>query len=226
MSERWRPDWRNPAAYPERLPRRQWRWEFLRRCKDYQADFEKFHPEYFRNQVEEYRGVPLPEGDSWESHFCSLAEVPGSQDKYGVNFLFDPAEPKPPLGPFFAMEYPYGVTFAGEERHEEMEAQNIKLMAFDLKRPLAPQIKKADRYLGLIQSELVGSPREQRNHRTKWARYLRVLDGKAADAKANHIARVLKLRPTDRAAGFDPERLVSETLGQARALQVRFKQIS
>lgn len=217
----------NAKSYPDRLTERQWQWEFLRRCEDYQADFKRFHPVSLAEKVEAYRSVPLPEGvDSWEAHFRPLAKMVGSREKYGVNFLYDPAKPKPPLGAFFLDQCAYGVHFASEEKHAEMGVANITLIAFDLKRPLAPQIAKAKRQLGIDQSELVGKPREQRNHRTKWARYLRVLDAKAADAKVREIARVLKLRPADRAAGFDPERLVSENLEQARATQFRFKKIA
>jgi hypothetical protein len=117
------------------------------------------------------------------------------------------------------------VGFASERVFAEMESDHIVLMAFDLKRPLKPQLEHAQKHLAADQAEDVGTLRERRNHRVKWARYLRVLDAKSEGARALEIATTLRLKPT-KGDAFDPERLVSEITKQARTVQLRFKHIA
>lgn len=229
----WRPNWRDYTAYSERLTDRQWRWEFLRRDEEYQDDFARLHPADFERQVEAYRDIARPDGvGSWEQHFKPMACMPatdaepGCREKYGVEYLLDPAQSEP--HPFlFVQECPHGVGFASERAFRELESQGIKLMAFDLKQSIAQQLKQAGQYLKLIQSELYGQPREQRQHHAKWARYLRILDAKAAGVNARQIATKLELAPrADATDQFDPDRLVHENLKQAQAIQLRFKRTS
>jgi hypothetical protein len=180
------------------LTENQWRWEFLRRCEAYQAAFESY-------------------GHDQDS----AGYLSGCKD-FAVTGLCDPATPKVPIN-LLNFRHPYEVRFASKEKFAQMRKQHVRLMAFDLNRPLRPQFEKARQYLEILQSG-IGKPAEQRSHRSKWARYLRVLDAKAANAKASDIARVLNLQPSGRSMGFDPDRLVSENLEQAKAVQLRFKQ--
>ena len=105
----------------------------------------------------------------------------------------------------------------------EYEKDGIKLIAFDLQKPLPAQLKKADEYLRAIQSELFDSPKGQRDHRKKWAQYLRILDAKAAGATANEIWCKLKIKPRSDAKGGDPDRFVAESIQQAKEITLRFK---
>ena len=229
----WRPNWRDSTAYSERLTDWQWRWEFLRRDEEYQADFARLHPADFARQVDAYRDIALPDGvESWEQHFKLFASMPGTdaepgcREKYGVEHLWDPAQPKPSRG-LFVQECPYVVRFASEHRFRELDSSGATLMAFDLRRPLRQQLKRAEQNLKLIQVELYGHPREHRQHRAKWARYLRIFDAKAAGAAAREIATKLRLKPrADATDQFDPDRLVHENLRQAQAIQLRFNRAS
>lgn len=111
----WRPNWDDSTAYPDRLTDWQWRWEFLRRDEEYQADFARLQSD---NYVE-FAFMPQ-----------TSTEL-GCRQKYGVGFLYDPSQPSPPLY-LFPPECPYGVTFASDEHFKELDEDGVKLMAFDL----------------------------------------------------------------------------------------------
>lgn len=219
IAQSWRPNWRDAREYPVTLSEAGWRWEFIRRCPEYQDDFSRYRS---TERAKDFAHLPCPDGvASWEEHFASVAHMPGALEKYGMHCLVDPAHREPPIGPF-PRQYPLGVSFASEAKRSEMQSDGLFLMAFNLKLPLAPQIEKARTFLERVQQES-GKPQERRGQRKKWSRYLRILDAKAAGATALEIARVLDLQPRAGAEGFDPDRLVAENYRQALALQLRFK---
>ena len=117
------PDWRDAEAYPDptsdpprTLPLVLWQWEFLRRSDEYRQDWLKYAPETYQKRkaeyeanpveqwimgyrqstgepvIEEYPKVLLPVSDL---NFC--AEMPGSEEKYGLASLHHPANPRPQL---------------------------------------------------------------------------------------------------------------------------------
>lgn len=174
------PDWRDGDAYEAELSMAQWRWEFLRRREDYRVDWALHFEPSFRRNAEAFRGLPVPSGvASWDDHFSAIAEMPGCREKYGTAYLLDPSLKAPNPG-LFVVQAPYGVRYASEETFDKNEAGGQKLMAFDLRRPLPEQLRKAKDYLERLQAELHGKPDGKRAHIGKWPTYLRVLDARDA----------------------------------------------
>lgn len=99
------PNWRDPSAYPdpETTSIAQWKWEFLRRRLDYRLDwmthflssweeYKKKHPDEFPQTNEESeKGQPYrPETAAYLDRLFSHVEMPGSIEKYGLEWLPNP----------------------------------------------------------------------------------------------------------------------------------------
>lgn len=212
----WRPNWKDATAYPADLTQTQWRWEFLRRCEDYQADFE-----HYRSVMLKEAPLPHTPPHVWQGFYERCADMPGCREKYGVGFLLDPASDTPPPG-FFEIQCPYGVIHEDRATAKARQKAGIFKMAFDLNRPLEPQLKKAKQDLQRIQKEYAGNLRDK-DKRAKWPLYLRVLDAKAAQATNRDIAISLELEGGRREDQPNTDRLVSERLKAAREVQDRFR---
>jgi hypothetical protein len=77
-------------------------------------------------------------------------------------------------------------------RREGLEKDaGVRDYAFDLSRPLAPQLRKAKRHLERIQEELFGKKNTRRLRENLWADHLRVIDARDAHATYEQIADVL-----------------------------------
>ena len=82
------PNGDDPKVYVVPRTLRAWRWEFLRRRGDYQADWTAVHKEWQKRRVQELANFPLPRGvKSWHKHFANIAELPAQAQrlKYGVS---------------------------------------------------------------------------------------------------------------------------------------------
>lgn len=170
------PDWHNDSYYPNDLTTDQWRWEFLRRNKDYREDWLLHFFSSYQYNLKAYKNVPIDEGiESWEQHFSSTAEMPCSRDKYGINYLLDPSQPSSEIN-LFAAQSGFLVTHALPDQLAQFSQDNIKLLAIDLKQPLPEQFKKAKIFLTKIQEEIIDKVPSQRKHTDKWPLYLRILD--------------------------------------------------
>lgn len=175
------PDWRDGAAYKTNLSKTQWRWEFLRRRNDYREDWLLHFERSFRRSVARFRNIPVRPGfGSWEKFFSTSADMPGCLEKYGMPDLLDPSSKVSSFG-LFGVSAPHGVSHAHAREETFDPYENGKLlMAFDLHRPLPEQLREAKGLLELYQAELYGKPEGGRDHVSKWATYLRVLDARDA----------------------------------------------
>ncbi len=170
------PDWRNPDAYPDSLSENQWRWEFLRRRKDYREDWLLHFESSYRKNLQHYENMPLPEGvDSWNNHFSGCVNMPKSKEKYGVNFLLDPSLPNPAPG-LFTHKNGFVVGYASDSQFEQYSHDGVHLVAIDINRPLTEQFKKAKELLSRIQNEVKGKVSTEKKFKDKWSFYLRFLD--------------------------------------------------
>ena len=164
--------------------------------------------------------------------------------RYGLLELYDPVVSDwMSSGPEWHSGLVYG-GFEGEEMivgedggYEDIKASHMVAFTFNLKRPLAPQLKEVARQLeqgqfnylaygagapekmGTEEAEklamhLVQSPKA---HREKWPVYLRALDAHEAGASLSEIAEILPPR-----YGRRDQKAAHNVLEQARTLQFRF----
>jgi hypothetical protein len=186
------PNWRNVEAYSSNLTFDQWRWQFLRRREDYREDWLRYSEESYKNNMQDFKYVPLPSGIySWHDHFSKIADMPGCNKKYGVRFLYNPAiETAPKLG-FFVGKAPFITQFIGKDSYNDKKKAGIHALSFDLTLPLQEQLSKANKYLTKLQRELYGKPKAQRKHTMKWPTYLRVIDARDSDETFEVIGNVI-----------------------------------
>jgi len=200
MKPDWLPDWEDESQYPdiENTSDVQWAWEFLRRNKEYQNDWENLFPISFSKNIEAYKNMVLPEGiDSWEEHFKDFAEMPsingklGCREKYGIRFLLNPSASKPGYD-FFEGTYGGALNFASENAFKRYKEENKVFIQFDLNFPLEKQLTMANTQLTMLQKNIIGETlRDLKEYKNLWKRYLRVLDAKYIKEKNIVIAEVL-----------------------------------
>jgi hypothetical protein len=111
------------------------------------------------------KGVPLGGGANGKNGVAHLLEIAGLEPTpEQADFLRAHLSPVPPL------------------------EDNEFTVAFDLNRPLEPQIKTAQRTLKFHQEERHGRKLQKRRHPARWLAYLRVLDARASNASWSEIA--------------------------------------
>lgn len=208
------PNWLDANAYPEDLTYNEWRWEFLRRREEYRQDWTANHALSYQRNLKTscvFPNVPLGIG-SWEEFAKGFAEMPGCIEKYGIQYLANPARPLP--RDLFTILTPYQIRFASPEIFDKLASAGLVLMAFDLRDSVDKQIKKAKEYLQTLQTER-GTKPSTRKHPEKWRRYLRVLDGRAAGATYESIG--IELLANDCS---DKDGVVDNARAAARAYQI------
>ncbi|MEJ7667707.1 MAG: hypothetical protein WKH97_03030 [Casimicrobiaceae bacterium] len=105
------------------------------------------------------------------------------------------------------------------ERQEPGEQQ----IAFDLRKPLAPQLDSAKDYLTGLQREYVGDVVQARHHKRKWPLYLRVIDARDDKETWERIFDALLAGEVSADAGIEAsDRLIDQgaSAGAAKARQV------
>lgn len=109
------PKWRDASAYPdpETTSNFQWKWEFLRRRNDFREDWVKYAAETFENMTKNGGSNPthaikilfdiqgFPKSFSSMGDLGFLAEMPGSEKKYGLVWFPNPSNPSPEFLYFF-----------------------------------------------------------------------------------------------------------------------------
>ena len=244
------PDWRSVEAYGDTRSwiDHRWRWEFVRRRDDYRRDYESA----LNGLSEGAAGlVSIDPSDTesikWWGGAHALPFPHRAARKYGLGQFYDPKVSQWPerFGPanprrlrtdlklgidldlldkdaeLDFMATPTGWTRIGTDVH-------LAPLVFDLRRPLASQLKEAAEVLKSCQqaflARLVGNgtptkmPRPEKNHRENWLRYLRLLDGHAAGASLSEMSQViLSSGPT-----LADQRTAGNVLAQAKAQQFRF----
>lgn len=198
------PDWRDESAYPKpvQLTNTLWKWEFLRRDKVYRKDWLEYAlttPAYWAKQqteiqelskidmkpvykvLSESTGISLAiEGQHYPLEY--YAHMDGSLEKYGLYSLPNPANPDPQHLSFAPFA---GTLICHSENWENSYDINLPkghvALIIDETKPLAPQLKEAEKLLKERQQLQQG--RVKRNKTTKEWDYpalLRTLDAKSA----------------------------------------------
>ena len=184
------PDWRDADAYPIELTMPAWRWEFLRRRADYR---EAWAAQYDISQAYwddlEKRGV-LGEGERTRHLEMGARHLSQMAEDFGLNWIPAPAWKFEKTTPsVFESTYGFSYISAWREQGEKDEfgrhvidarlsTDAQQLVAFDLSKPLAEQLKAAERTLEASQRELFGRVLRARLHKARWGTYLRVLDAR------------------------------------------------
>lgn len=216
-------DWESGKGYPQgsKVQLRRWAWEFLRR-----------NPEY----IKEYDSIIRPYGNDVDRNNANVA---GFLNKW---HMISPADPshsdirRPGLSvrlayPDFANEWwtrefspqfdnpgvPNGYCLAGPLDENEM------LYRFDLRRPLAAQIRLAQERLEEIQSRLRKSHNLEivdiRRKTDKYNMYLRILDARDMGVEISHIARVLFPLLSNEHPDYNANRQVRDAFDAAKKLR-------
>lgn len=188
------PDWRHAAQYPipSTTSLRQWRWEFTRRRSDYRENWLLHFASCYQRDVTTYANIRCPEGVvSWGDHFSHVANCPNIDFGYGTGgTLIDPAERLCPIPIFFRRVG--GVLEMNDLKYyRPKEVDEIVLYKFDLRVPLAEQIKSAEQHLKLLQEEKGIVVETKRRQVSKWPRYLRIIDARDAGVPYEEIGESL-----------------------------------
>lgn len=209
-------NWRQPEdyAYTEVLETGQWAWEFLRRNKGYQQDWQWF---YDRWQALESRYGKPPERDfqRWKNDSLAYRKLEDADgdclveldsvliecwmgEKWGFyKFPLDPATEQPRIGEQLSwreLEESAHVVKGAGSLYLEGHAGRIAL-GFDLELPLRSQFETAKRFLQMHQARLrregVLTLQSVSSHSEKWTLMLRLLDGLRAGEDLGDIYTVI-----------------------------------
>lgn len=161
------PDWKDESQYPIPLPEKdhsdllQWRWEFLRRDKEYREDWSRLRerdPEeqlaLVNDPIKPIVGLDIPvlvkEQYKDPCYF---------QKKYKLKKLFNPAHRKPSHLAFFPF------------------SKNSITLEFDLDKPVSNEIRRAEAVLKKAHKERHGRIlRATYPDKKKWPLFLRAID--------------------------------------------------
>lgn len=229
MNEWGVPDWRDASAYAEgadwTLAR--WRWEFYRRRADVRSLFDKHASlEYERNKaLFALNPAGQPDGvrEIGEAGFHVSVVQRDANGALHRPFGYETGLPNPRIGaqPQWLIAGACSASVTHSMSTNDPVRTNERKFAFDLDRPLDPQIKLARELLRGMQSERNGTVMQPRKHQSKWPDYLRTLDARDNGASWRKIYEVA-LSPTGRYSDKNPEKTASDVWDAARTLQFNF----
>ena len=200
-----KPDWRNENDYKyvssSSLSEIEfYAWQFLRRNPEYQQDYEKELAKY--NERE--RNTP-PDEREFGSIWGLLPEDPKIATKWGLEALINPNE----NSPFMLFDRKYGRLILGknyrtligypeeyESVSESMVPDNKVAIVFEMRLPITPQIKLAQKYLIEFQKEIKKTTHIKikkfiKPRVSNWPDYLRVYDAYADGVAPIEIASII-----------------------------------
>ncbi|MEO7862437.1 MAG: hypothetical protein ABIU05_18795 [Nitrospirales bacterium] len=218
------PDWQDAAAYPnpQDLTLTGWRWQFLRRRKDYREDFATHAGPTFEYECIQARAaskqkrsklrIVPPEHPAFRARLLYLAveDDLASQNTFHEALtqfrrydlvacgLPNPLCIRPP-GLHF--ERLYGGFLEGPFQHPvQLSLRDDQILfTFCLSKPLIPQEQWISDLLRKMQAHRYGKKVARRARREDWPAYLRVLDARAAGVPLHVIGTtVLKFSGTDK----------------------------
>ncbi len=217
------PDWKDAAAYPkpDDLDLPYWRWEFLRRRKDYREDFDAHAvPTYTYElarakttspKTKKIRVVP-PDHPAFRASLEYLVDQKSNQADTAFHqalvriLRYDLAYsglPNPRcVTPFrLHFEQPFGAFLEGPVNEHVLTVlrEDQIHITYCLSKPLGPQEAFIQDLLREIQKQKYGKRIGRRVRRGEWPSYLRVLDAKAVGVPLHDIGKmVLKFSGTDK----------------------------
>jgi hypothetical protein len=181
------------------LTRDQWAWEFLRRNRDYQADYRRFM-EIWRALEADYGAPPNRDFQRWKQDPRAYGPLPGNealQETRGERCTVDDERVllecwmggkwgfyKFPLDPERVEPGPDELSWRPPPQVAPVEDAFRIDISFDLSLPLPPQLEAAKFRLAGRAAELrrqgMAAPKTVANQRERWTRMIELLD--AADA--------------------------------------------
>ncbi len=217
------PDYREKDDYPkpDDLTLTEWRWEFLRRRNDYREDF-LLHREEELNLPHRYflgEDAVTPDSPDFRPHLS------GSETKYGVHYLRDPAAASPGQGQFRRSYGSIVFDAKGEVLPKVLEQERIAV-TFDIREPLQPQFDEVKEHFERYLHEHGVIIRQRRRHKDKWSLYLRVIDARADGATWEQIGETVLLPNQNESCQTEYDGLNSENLPQlARGIWERAQEL-
>lgn len=203
------PDWRDASAYPNpvALSDTLWRWEFLRRLKEYRKDWTAHFQgtyQHLRSTSKSKKNILTPDHPQFVARgdYLLAHAQPGTDQerealqsihalsKYDLNGGLPNPAIRVPFMLSFAQEFGGMYIGRGDEEEVRIEKDHV-LYQFDLTRPIRPQVKKATQ--DLLHEQLWRRERKEdrRVHRHLWPRYLRALDARDCGATYKDIGTML-----------------------------------
>ena len=220
------PDWVDGSAYPDPNTTNlaQWKWEFLRRRKDYRDDWLAYAPHTYEQQKKEYRSAPFIEFRIGKrtirrkkdkpfppQHLDAVAYTPTAFEKYGMHGLFNPNNPQPKELWIFAQSPLIDWSAPGEGKMTDVFGLNMILsktevvLKFDLsKAPIDRMMGDLNRRFPLPNLE-EGDSTEIRNLRKMLLYVLHTDRPKHIKNSENYIPRIIEVvqRPYEALVIFD-----------------------
>lgn len=189
MNEWGVPDWRSADGYERKNWNiNQWRWQFIRRRADLRAEFDRLAQRVYADKLELFEAEP----DLFPDGIVLRPSDPGFTVATRLIHGGHEHLPNPRISeqPFQAISW--NDRSDAWRRPVGDEQDGFLRFEFDLSRPLAPQLKTAERFLKEFQRLRVGKLVQFRQHREKWPTYLRVLDARNEGASWSEIAPILR----------------------------------
>lgn len=209
------PDWSDESQYPNSHTDTIWRWEFLRRRKDYRTDYQVI------NKILDKLDICSDGSKELDLLFDRLTvESEKLCLKYEIDSILGAPDPRYPLQwvygfrkmPDYDKPYhllPPGFHAGDSERrikHIELGKDSFYLRptivphpcaayVFDLSKPIENQISKAGVRLRKEQNDLVTKGLKvikKRKRNDRWRDYLRILDARAESVTYRKIGEVLR----------------------------------
>lgn len=197
------PDWRAPAAYglTSKTTIARWRWEFWRRRSDYREEAMQLLELARRVDDALARKMSHSSPDANCAYDALREKLEFGWNKYwqrwGYSGLMDPRVSDYPEGDLLVWAHKGVWSMKGspaELRHPRqvrntMTPKSDELcISLNLDRPLASQLKLAERAAKEAQVQRHGKLLQQRRHTTRWLGYLRTLDAREDGASWAEIA--------------------------------------
>lgn len=178
-------DWRDRSYYPRgHVSNERWAWEFLRRRKDYRADFQRWSGLEERAQpfgLAAIGGAPLPAllqryGLEWvRCHFPNPDE-PDAPARFSINAVK------------FAARFPELADDPLEHAALALDAPSKIAIEFDPELPIQPQLARAESLIAHVRRHL---GRRKRLNPWLYITYLQILDGLACGSTNENMAIVI-----------------------------------
>lgn len=169
----WLPDWTDATRYPADLPLHEWRWQFIRRSREYQDDWAAW-----------VSSGDVVTGDAMNGAFwagpADLAEA------YGMARLIAPEMPR--ADDAIGVAAPFFFRRIETDFQEDLSRIGYQGVYFDLTEAPEPQIDALRRVLRELQQR---ARDKKRQHLRLWPLYLRTLDARAAGVSFAKIAELL-----------------------------------
>lgn len=172
-------NWRNVADYPTELPLAQWRWQFIRRRADYQADWITL-PKTAAQRVL----IPGP-----PPRMVTLYQAAGIREKYAIAWMADPALEWVPANVTgrATLQAPEPLDLDALKRAER---EGYAVVLVDLTAPISDVSDCVARLIPALAQDRE-TPKVGKRRADKWPLYLRVLDAIADGVTPAEIAEQL-----------------------------------